>query len=507
LVITRLVTLPTIIAATLLTTGVPQAGAARSTQGRVAEMTEALTAILNEDWHPRPTDPRWLAIKREVEAEITRRPREPIATLARRAAVRIEVQAARVRPSGSSLEIDLRPWFNLSTVMPYNVDFLASLNGGPWVHIGSASSGAHCGSGPLELEEQSTESVGFHRIDLIADVTFLRSPPKGPPPCAFSKASSETADPMAQRAAKNILFRERRFLPAVSFGRFTDDADPFRRAARQVLASDLDPSLPPIRLERWLASIVDSGTAAQPGPRVSWITEYCNSEEAMWYPGDSVNESYWLAGSKARQRERALCAVALSELSGSRILYVLIQVGVVTESSGGWMAVTPTFHSAHMMGNTNILEISALSSIPNDIRLDEEMWPKVDLVVLPGDLSVMPVQPKPGDEVAISIGFKNVGAADANYAHGTLAWCIGVGCNGPYTALRDVHGRIPAGETFFVRHSFTLPDGSADVAMCMQIVPPNGVANGLKATLVLDLTPEDNCVGLEIRPQGVRRIH
>jgi hypothetical protein len=115
--------------------------------------------------------------------------------------------------------------------------------------------------------------------------------------------------------------------------------------------------------------------------------------------------------------------------------------------------------------------------------------------------------PKPGDEVTVSIGFSNVGAADANYARGTLAACLGVGCEAPHNVLRDVYGRIPVGGTLTVRHLLKLPDGTADLAMCMLILPPNGAASGLKATLVLDLTPDDNCVGLEIRPHGVRRVH
>ena len=47
-----------------------------------------------------------------------------------------------------------------------------------------------------------------------------------------------------------------------------------------------------------------------------------------------------------------------------------------------------------------------------------------------------------------------------------------------------------------------LPDGVADVALCMEIWPPNGAANGLITVLMEDLTPEDNCVALEIRPPG-----
>jgi hypothetical protein len=293
----------------------------------------------------------------------------------------------------------------------------------------------------------------------------------------------------------------------VSYGSFRPGTDPFTTAARQALVSNFDPALPPVPLETWLTSVVEPATKRLSVPRVTWLIEFCDSDEASWYPGDSVDQTYWPAGSKARQRERAFCAIALSEQSKNRLLYVLIQVAIVTESSGTWRLVAPRFYGAHITGSWNLLTVETLGSIPDEIRRDEDTWPKVDLVVLPQDVSVVPAQPKRGDLVTVSITFTNVGAADAEYAHGILAACAALACKAPNNILQDVDGRIPVGETLSIQRAIRLRDGAADVAVCMEIWPPNGAANGLKTMLMQDHTPDDNCVGLEIRPQGVRRVH
>lgn len=269
--------------------------------------------------------------------------------------------------------------------------------------------------------------------------------------------------------------------------------------------SMLDPSLPDVPFETWLTSIVGAAPEGHFGPRVGWMIEYCDEDEALWYPGDiASNQSYWRAGTAARRKARALCAIALSGQSAGRILHVLTQIATVIEDTGIWTAVTPSVFSAFVTGVSNVLYVPTLASLPELIQVPENLWPKVDLTVFPIDIIVTPSPPKPGDLVTIQIGVTNIGSVEARYAHGFLTICPRQRCTWP-NIHQDVVGRIPVGGTLTVERSMVLPDGIGQAALCMEVWPPNGAANGLM-TMIQDSTPEDNCVVLAIGPKGARRL-
>src|SRR5205823_10459686 len=90
-----------------------------------------LTRMIDDGWHPIPTDPVWSDIRPVIDAELAERPVGPIAMLARRAAARVDVYVEPVVSSSadiSSLRIDARPWFATSTDLPYVVEVRGALD-------------------------------------------------------------------------------------------------------------------------------------------------------------------------------------------------------------------------------------------------------------------------------------------------------------------------------------------------------------------------------------------
>jgi hypothetical protein len=187
------------------------------------------------------------------------------------------------------LNLDTRPWFALSQDLPDTVDLFGSLDGGPWVRIAAASSGASCSAVVTDLPWPSPLGPGFHHLALAADVTFVRPPKKRQTWCAFSTVATGLLAGAPDVGRAQPLGQEERVLSGVSFARF-DSVNPFIESARLVRTSLLDPALPAVPLETWLTAAVEPDPPQWASPRVTWQLEYCNGDEALWYPGDSASQ-------------------------------------------------------------------------------------------------------------------------------------------------------------------------------------------------------------------------
>lgn len=199
----RMAVLPPVFAAVVVLTGSSaQSQVPPASRNRSDALTTALTTILNEDWHPMPTDPRWLNIQRALDGEIAVRPDGKIAALAWRAAVRIEphITSPVSQGLGPSLDLDTRPWCKLSAELPYAIDLHASLDGGPWVQIASASS-----SSPVSCREkrggsrQRPPDVGS--VDVEGSVSSSRRDLLSACPAAVSRAPADQSPSGRRRNA------------------------------------------------------------------------------------------------------------------------------------------------------------------------------------------------------------------------------------------------------------------------------------------------------------------
>jgi hypothetical protein len=480
---------------------------------------EALDRVLKEEWHPEPTDPAWLDIKGQVELEVATNSSGSIATLARRAALRVEVGAEPVvSTSGhtSSFALDTRPWFPLATELPYVVELHASLDGARWILLASADDGMRCQVRTIDIAWPDEIVFGFHHVKLVADVTFLRQRTKGlKKHCTFSKQLPDSDVTVSPIPSKQILATERRSLPAISFGLFDtrrsvklpreangvwtkiDQTQPvydtFVKAAQQVRADTLEPGLPEIAFQQWLESVLEPFPVPKEETKgISWRTEFCNQKEAQWYPGYSVGSSYWPAAFNARHRRRDLCAVAGSTiLEGNgpapRLLTVRVRIGTLLEDTGEWLLAEPTFLDA-FLESSDTLDVPTLSVLSALLRLPIELWPTTDISVTAGDISYTPRIPMPGEPVTVKVQIRNLGGRDVPFVHGTLD--LGPCCPRE-RVLRDFHGSIPIGRTMTIEHTLVLPSGRALIGVCAEVWP-------LGAASATDRNTEDNCAGLAI---------
>src|SRR5439155_6599342 len=156
----------------------------------------------------------------------------------------------------SYLRVDARPWFTASSSLPYSVDVRGSLDGAAWMRLARVNGGSKEATRILDVKWPHEIDLGVHRLEIVADVTFLRS-----------------------SASDDAIGREERRLPAVSFALFdarryvktaatarsmagvwferAPKYDAFIRAAQQAPAAALEAGLPPERLSAWLDRMFD----------------------------------------------------------------------------------------------------------------------------------------------------------------------------------------------------------------------------------------------------------
>lgn len=487
------------VAALLLLVAAPAvAQAPGSTELRQRALAAALSRILTDEWLPEPTEPVWLDLKSGLDAEVAARPAGKLAQLARRAAARVDIrldslisQSAHV----STLHLDTRPWLALGPQAVYAVDLLASLDGGPWALVASASSGTTCSARTIDVAWAEPIELGYRHIQLIADLTYVAALSGADAArCGFHSGSGNEDRIRNDRAtASGVIDRERRVLPALSFGLFDtrrsitsareaggvwtaqDRQDPlydaFIRRAHATPASALDNGLPDVPFERWLTRTL--GPFAEHSSRVEWTTAFCNEEEALWYPGDSAGRVYWSVSSKARRQRRDLCVSAISLVRQGRLL-LSMKVGALLEDTGEWEFVAPAFYSARIEGDQRGTDVRTLSALQTVLSQSPDSWPSPEVSVTTFDISYTPGNVAPGQPIVVRAEIRNVGGRTIPWAHGTL-W-VDTCCVPIVRISRDFYGAIPAAGSVKVERGLTLPTGGTVATVCVSTIRPGGAA-------------------------------
>ena len=458
------------------------------------DVREVLTRMIDEDRHPALNDPSWLALRSELDAEVTAHPDGPAAALARRAGARTELTATPLvatAPHTSTLALDARPWFALRTELPYFVEIRAALDGGTPVAIASAWDGTECDAKLGDIAWARPMRVGFHRVSLSADIAYLRRAPAAKR-CTFRTRAQRSVKPMATPPAKEVVAREHRTLPALAFAVFDKPAaDVVVRAAQTAPARMLDSHLPAIPFERWFAS-------ATGRPEIEWRSGFCNEDEALWWrPSDGdIEQMYWRAATPARRMRRELCATALANIAvKGRRVGVRIAVGTLLEDAGDWQFIPPKLYEAFIDGAANTIDIHALGELTNALASTEESWPSTDVSV--SELTYTPAHPSPGQSVTVRATIVNRGAREVRNAHGSLT--IVPCCDTPRRTVDDFVRTIPAGGTFVLARTVTLPEAAATMSACVWPFPPPGREDSAwRRRPKVDANPADNCAEASI---------
>ncbi len=462
------------------------------------ELRASLTRMLDDNWHPMLTDPEWLALRSRLDSELQFRPNGPLAMLARRAAVRIEFAPNSLvsQEPGTGFDLDTRPWFQLKMPLRYLVEIDASEDGDTWLPIAAAFDSSRCGASVGSKDGRLDFRPGMHRLQLRARVALLRSTPGPEHPdneCVFAGGPPTASNTWPRAQGQQILGEYQQSLAGISFMTIASgDPDPLARRAATTSAHAIDPSLPPVPLERWL-NLQLSGHPAWKGPSF-WMIGYCNVEEAEWYPGDSIDQTFWPAASAARRQYRSICATALNGFD-DRVIGIRLKVARVREDTGEWQFEPASFHEGFVEDNVDGIDLKALSDLPTALQLPRRDWPITDLRVTPIDVSLTPTVPKPGDEVQVKVLIRNVGSRDVRWAHGFV---LVEPCCARQSVARDFLGPIPAGETLTVEQSVVLPSGTGWVtAMVWPWLPNMATGSGFRPSMG-DSFVEDDFVVLEI---------
>lgn len=387
-----------------------------STQQRSLETI--LEEMVRDEWVPTDRDPGWLTLQRVMNEELKERPHGSLAALIRRAAARVDVGVSSVvvrRNDQLNISFDAQPRFTLDTPIPYVAHIYASVDGGEWILLGRVRGESGCGTSGSNVT--SKLKPGFYRMQLAADVSFLRESANGSDSkqCEIAgernAGDAETLNPELE----SVIQRERRVLPAVSFGISPDLLD-----ASNVLAHTLETGLPEIPLARWLDSVFDAVPEARLIPKENWRVDFCRPEESLVFLGP------WLGGWRsrslaARRQPRDLCVNVDSDLPENRMMSLRLRVGTLHEDAGIWALDAPTFHDLSLGGSGNVMEVGYLGLLPRVLTLPAGAFPHLDASVDARDIWYVPADAKPGDPITITAVLRNVGGRAIPITSGFIA--------------------------------------------------------------------------------------
>ena len=466
----------------------------------VARTTTALTRMIDEPWHPIPTDPIWEEIQPVIEVEVAQRPTGPVAMLARRATARIDVRVDPIVSSAgdmSSLQIDARPWFTVASDLPYVVEVRGALDSGPWMRLTDVQSGSKSSARIIDIRWPHDIELGFHHLDVVAITSFLRT--SGSPEVL---GREERRLPGISFALLDVRHHVRsaataRRLGGVWFEKQPPAYDVFVRSAQTALASAIEPGLPTEPLSVWLDRTFERRKDMH--DTIAWRTGYCHEDEAEGkiYRGERAEPQFWSDDAPARLKPRDLCAIFARSLLAGPLVVVRIKVGVVREDTGEWALIPPTLYEAFVEKFDRGLPSPTLADLPRLGALAEDDYPTADLSISAGDVAYLPVRPVPGDVVTVQVTVRNIGRLDVPHAHGMLR--VIPCCNEPPTKIdHDFDVSLTIGETATIERRVVLPRGSGWVSVCVFSSPLNGVSSVGYKTWADEQNMIDNCVNVPI---------
>ena len=453
-----------------------------------------LEEMVRDEWVPADRDPPWLTLQHFMTEELKQRPHAALAELIRRAAARVDVQVSNAvvrRSDQVNIRLDADQRFELDVPIAYVVQVHASVDGGEWFLLGRARGGSGCGTSRNIVA--SRLKPGFHRMQLAADVSFLRDSanPSVSRECEIAgdrnAALAGTLDPEPE----TVIHRERRVLPAVSFGIVPD-----LLGASNVLASTLETGLPEVPLSQWLDSVFDSVPESRPIPRESWTVDFCSQEEASVFMGA------WLGGWRsrsfaARRRPRNLCVDVGAGLPGNRMMSLRLRVGTLHEDAGVWSLEAPAFHDLSLGGSGNVMDVPFLGLLPRVLTWPAGAFPSLDVSVDARDIRYEPADAKPGDPITITATVRNVGGRDAPM-NGVV---IGLQSIPPASAPVALHfaDAIPLDSSVSVSLQTTMPASGTIVVWVQPFTDARMFRQGPYSQLI-DVDPENN---LATKPIGL----
>lgn len=213
----------------------------------------------------------------------------------------------------------------------------------------------------------------------------------------------------------------------------TDDAEAALQSYLQkVLASALDPALPPLEIDRWLTEalwphVADAGKA-------KWILDQCE---------DLIAD--------VPRYSPELCAAKTLPLPDDRSLTSIGDWLQGSDGRSGWVVHPPSVRDLYIGARSNSLDIRSLSELRTGIDLPVERWPNVEFEVA---VNASPLRATPGDLVTFTIQVRNTGKRDAQRAEVHFS----VSTEGKmYEYLW--FPSVPAGRSVAVEHAVRLPDG------------------------------------------------
>jgi hypothetical protein len=308
---------------------------------------EALDRLLEtgEPRHASHDDGEWL--QAEVDRAFAANDVE-IMRLAQRAAAPI---VARVGAPASAtnqplhLTISTDAVLQLRTVADYDAELWASVDGAESIRLGALAPDQRADfDTPLPID---AKSAGLHHLRIEARITF----------------QGRSAIPAEIRQLPDILYA--RYDPDANGG---SDARVFISQGAAVSARRLDGSLPPVRFESWLSSVV-TGRGGQFGAG-DWRTAYCEER---------------VVEGAAKPLGGAICAVALFGAMGTTGT-IWIRTGRL-EGAGAaarWLAERPVFEGMRLGGR----EYQSLAALPGLLSTPADDWPSGDVSVAPEEMMV-----------------------------------------------------------------------------------------------------------------------
>jgi len=312
-----------------------------------ARVIEALERLLEtgEPRHASHDEGEWL--QRETDRAFAVNDLE-IVHLAQRAAAPI---VARVSAPASAtnqplhLTISTDAVLQLRTVADYDAELWASVDGAESIRLGALAPDQRADfDTPLPID---AKSAGLHHLRIEARITFR----------------GKSAIPAEIRQLPDILYA--RYDPDAKGG---IDARVFISQGAAVSARRLDGSLPAVRFESWLSSVV-TGRGGQFGAG-DWRTAYCEER---------------VVEGAAKPLGRAICAVAQFGAMGTTGT-IWIRTGRL-EGAGPaarWLAERPVFEGMRLGGR----EYESLAALPGLLSTPADDWPSGDVSVAPEEMTI-----------------------------------------------------------------------------------------------------------------------
>lgn len=463
----------------------------------------ALDRLANDRWHPWEREPAWLDLRRALSEELTRRPGGPLAARARLAAAYVDVAIGHVvaqRNEELSIQVDVNPRFQFDVPIPYVAEVYGSLDGGEWFRLGVFLAGHGCGAKltttsiwPAQLRD------GFHHLDVLTDISFLRAPLRTDevPTCDIPKR--ERAQALPDVSGLDVIQRERRVLPGVSFGIFSD-----LLGAPTALVETLEAGLPPVPITRWLNEILASVPGTAPESAGPWFSDFCEPEESVVFVG--LTSGSLRRPQSARPQSRAVCLTLLPSLPDGRLLALSLRVGTVNEDTGNWSIEPPSIREVSIGRSGNVLDVPFLSMLPNMLTFTPEAFPPLDVSIEPWDIRYEPFDAKPGDPITITATIRNLGDHDAPFTSGMLAV---MSCCDSNIPIREFVEHIPAGGHVIVSLQTTMPLWGC-VGVNILPWPANALMRQGPYGQIRDANSENNDAVIEIgttRPEALAPCH